>query len=300
MEATAIAKLQLKHVSSFPVECPIFTGGLTAIVGRNGSSGLATLLALASKKPPAIVGRSVRTELVGQNGVGSKRATIQNLVSNQIKSQPLISGEAITEVLVALGLWDVRKSPLHSISASFEPELTILRALFSKADVVLYQYEFDRIDPYTLRQLFEVFHAYQCWGKALVALTHSAEVASKANLIIGFAGTNCTFLGSPQDLITQSKGDEFEVESTNWPAVLEMVKRFEIEVDSVGDHLLRFRAKPGQELTAKLLAEGYGDIRFLTKRRPTFEEALTNLLSRRPIGKVNANDGLNPETESEP
>jgi hypothetical protein len=57
-----------------------------------------------------------------------------------------------------------------------------------------------------------------------------------------------------------------------------LVAPFEVSVRDTDDGVV-MQASEGQQLAAKLLLEGYGDVKLVVLRSPTLEEALLSLFS---------------------
>lgn len=277
----SIAKIGLQHVSSLPIECTISAGSFTVLIGKSDSCVKTVFHALASRKKPAAIEKSVEVESSLNLARWSTKTTLQSVMAKRSKAECRIPGESATDIIAALGLWEQRKVPMTRLAASYEAELCVLEALFAEPDLLVLDHEFDRLDLHTLQEIMRVCKANDFWQMAVVAVSQSASVASHARQIIGFCGQECSFAGSPEELVSQTRSDDYEVGSNRFEAIQQMVAPLEIEVESIGESIHRFSAPAGQGVAMKLLVEGYGDVKFVTRRRPTLEGAIANLLARR-------------------
>lgn len=277
-----VATLELRHVSSLPMTCQIVSGGLTVLLGRSDSGARGTLLQMADKKKPAIIEKGAVPLAIWNQKGWSGKTTLQSVLAKRSKEETRISAETATDLIAALGLWDFRKTPVSHLQDRYWAELALLAGFFAEPDLLLFDRDFDSLDPFTLTQFLEVCAPHKFWNMAVAGLTHSVQVAAHAHHLIGFCGEECSFSGTPELLMAQTRNDEFEVSSNRFEGVQQMLAPFEIEVESIGEHLCRFTAPTGQGVAAKLLVEGYGDVRLVSCRRPSLEEAIVNLLSKRP------------------
>jgi hypothetical protein len=81
------------------------------------------------------------------------------------------------------------------------------------------------------------------------------------------------FAGTPDELLRTMASHRLTVSTEHALGVRAIAEPFEVSIQQTPEGL-EFRASEGQELAAKLLLEGYGDVRFVIARPATFAEAL--------------------------
>ncbi|MEQ1934632.1 MAG: hypothetical protein ABL962_12280, partial [Fimbriimonadaceae bacterium] len=68
------------------------------------------------------------------------------------------------------------------------------------------------------------------------------------------------------------------VETQNQSGVRALIAPFEISISETENGVI-LKAAEGQQLAARLLSEGYGDIKMVILKEPTVESALDELLN---------------------
>jgi hypothetical protein len=112
---------------------------------------------------------------------------------------------------------------------------------------------------------------------SLIAATNRLELGSEFDALVVLSGGSIRFAGSPAELVRKTESHEFTVSAKDHSGVRALVSPFSVSVQQVGEDLC-IRAAEGQELAARLLLEGYGNVRHVVYRTPTIAEALLNLI----------------------
>jgi hypothetical protein len=110
-----------------------------------------------------------------------------------------------------------------------------------------------------------------------VVAGNRTEWASRADFVIVLESSRIRFQGSFDDLRAEAGRSEIEITTTDIEGALALAGPFALDVRE-SDDALTIRAKEGQEVAAKLLAEGYGAVRALTLSEPTTEELVRSIL----------------------
>lgn len=272
-------RLKLRHSGvSRTVEAGL--GARIAVVGRIGAGKSTLLQRIAGLDPATCEGSDGLTVFQGSQFKAGRRATIQSLTSARLKGAGQPKRDLAAEAMEALGLWAMRADAISELPASTVSALRILDGILSGASMLIFDEDFDRLDPVSLANTMEFWDRLAGTSRLLLFATHSAAAAMKSTHVLALAAGETIFWGSPETLVQEARDDQFEVYAVPNEASLNLVEPFAVDVQADGDSVQRFSARDGQEAAAKLLVEGYGGMAFFVRRRPTFEEALIRLLSR--------------------
>jgi len=187
------------------------------------------------------------------------------------------SSALATELLLATRLWDDRNKLTSELSSSQVAAAKLLGALASDSKLILLDGHLDSLDPWTLRSVIDYLRRLRSRGVALVAVTNRLELGTEFDALVVMSKGNIRFAGSPAELIRKTESHEFTVSAKDHTGVRALVSPFSVSVQQVGEDLC-IRAAEGQEIAARLLLEGYGNVQHLLYRAPTVPEALLNLI----------------------
>jgi ABC-type multidrug transport system ATPase subunit len=266
--------LGLEHValgsSGSTLSLSVRAGESIAVMGPGGAGKSRLLRLLAGLERPG----QGRVHLRGTVAVAlgdplPRKAKVQNLARSD-------SMQEVTEALLDLGLFEVRQVPFAEVEGSRSVACEILGPLVSKTDLAIFDGQLDGLDPWVLHRVEERLRQQRAAGRAVVFATHRPDLASRADGVIVLREGQVRFAGSVDDLLRTGPPHSLHVETDRGAAVRSLVEPFEVEVRPNGSSI-RLEAKEGQALAARLLLEGYGDIRYVVMRSPTFEEALRRL-----------------------
>ncbi|HWD37856.1 MAG TPA: ATP-binding cassette domain-containing protein [Fimbriimonas sp.] len=187
------------------------------------------------------------------------------------------SASVATEALLAARLWEVKNEALSQLSPSQVAACELLEVFTSDAPLLALDGQLDRLDPWTLSSVLAYVRRLKSRGAALVVATNRADLAHIFDALIVLDDNELRFAGSPEDLMRNAKSHELVVTAKDQPGVLALVAPFSVSVSEQADgiHLV---ADEGQEVAARLLAEGYGNVKFVIHRPPSLEDALLSLL----------------------
>jgi ABC-type lipoprotein export system ATPase subunit len=278
------ARVVLEHIALTEtgptVALSLFAGQSLAVVGRSGSGKSWLLSVIEGSETPArgSASRDGRFESATPTGT-SRRLKPQALATSsryRVGDSDRVTHERATEALVATGLWEVRRESVADLSPIQRSAAALLPALAGAAEVLVFDGTLDELDPWALSGVLDLLKKRQSHGACWVVATNRPEVAAIADAVIALKDRDVRFAGSPAELIRSVVPSRLEVATDNMPGVKAITRPFEVQVrESNGS--LRMEAAEGQTLAARLLLEGYGDVRFVVLREPTFAEALLAL-----------------------
>jgi ABC-type multidrug transport system ATPase subunit len=257
-------------------------GETLAIVGPAASGKTRLIRCLSGLERPAqgTVHVSGKPAVAGKDGI-SKRSTPQSIARHGTEGQK--HGHT-ADALSCTGLWDLRQKSIMDLSGSQRVACELLACLTINSGVIIIDTQLDRLDPWTLASVFAFIRKRLSAGEGLVAVTHRPEMLPHFDKVLVLDHHQVVFSGSVPDLLKRTPKSEVEVESNLQAGARALVEPFRVGVTQNQNSLI-FHAEDGQELAAKLLLEGYGDISYVVLREPTPEQALMHL-TKTPMKKL--------------
>lgn len=266
----------LRQVSLVPgggsLSTSILSGQRIAIVGPGGAGKSQLLRVLAGKEKPAdgTVERRADSILISPDSL-PKRGRVIGLAKSG--RGPNASSER-TALLIASRLWDAQNKPIHELTPTQTAAAELLAALQDESPIALIDGHFDRLDPWTLHSIQTRLHK---GGRTVVYATHRPELIQQADFVVVLKDRQVVFAGSISRLLSMHGNHELRITTERDATVQALAEPFEVTIRKDGRDLV-VSAREGQELAAKLLIDGYGDIRTVVHRPPTIEEALLGLI----------------------
>lgn len=207
----------------------------------------------------------------------SRRAT-PTTVSRKFSGQK--AGDA-SHAISALGLWEERATQIDDLSPTQQTACEMLGLLAGTDPIVFIDGHLEQLDPWArdsaLAALREKLHR----GGAAVVATNRLELCSEFDVVVVMKESRVAFAGTTEELLREGEETELVVESRSQPGVRALVEPFSISVRQTPEGLV-MRAREGQAIAAKLLVEGYGDVKTVVTRPPTIVDAVTKIV-KRPI-----------------
>lgn len=268
--------LGLEHLSLRPdgptLTLSVGVGQTLAILGPAGSGKSRLLRVLTGRDRPAqgTVKLHGQAALVGEENL-PRRAKVQSLAK---KSSASVSDT--TEVLSATRLWDVRNLSVGELSPSQLAACDLLEPLLGDSPLVGIDGHLDLLDPWALRSVLDFIRRQTMQGRSFAVTTNRPELVREFDALIVLRDEQVCFAGSVADLLRSGPPHEIEVATENQPGVRALVSPFEVRIQTTEEGL-HLEATEGQEIAARLLLQGYGDVKYVVVRRPTIEEALRAL-----------------------
>ncbi len=250
-------------------------GSLVAIVGP-AASGKSKLLGVVTGQE-----RPIRGEVTRPSGILSleemtfvRRDKPSSIAKRCLGDQ---NRTRIADALSALGLWEDRNRAIANLGAGQQVAARFIEPLINAPDLLASDGDLDLLDPWMRDRLWPLLQDRRSEGMTFVFTTNSAELAEMADLVVVLKDQQVVFSDSPQALVRSLSSSAVTVETNDHPGALALTNPFEVAVTETSAGI-RFEAAEGQQLAAKLLSEGYGDVRYVVVRHPTFREALGRLL----------------------
>lgn len=181
----------------------------------------------------------------------------------------------LAEALDATGLWNERAVAIATLGPTGALLAEFAALALGDESAIFVDDLFERLDPW--RRVAVRDHLAR--RAALVLTTHALDLAATCDLVAVTAGGRAVYFGAPGELVASQPVQRFEVVTGRGGAVAALVAPLAVDVAHEGDRLT-FRAREGQEAIVRLLLAGYGDVRSIVTRTPTFAEAVAALLGR--------------------
>jgi ABC-type multidrug transport system ATPase subunit len=219
----------------------------------------------------------IRTDAVVHAGElgGGRKATPQSISLRDAGPREPVRA---AEVLSLLNLWEARHTPINDLTPSQLAACELIPPLLSQKPVMLLDGQLDRLDPWVLPFVIAALKERLEEGACLVAATNRLEQVPEFDALIVLRDQQIRFAGGLSDLMHQGPPWKIEVETTDQEAARALVEPFHVKIEA-REGGLRMWASEGQEVAARLLLEGYGNVKFLLVQKPTVQQALQDLLS---------------------
>jgi ABC-type multidrug transport system ATPase subunit len=255
-----------------PVDFELPAGHSLAIMGPCGSGKTAVIDCLTGRSmPPRGTVRTSGT-VVEAKSSGGRRLRPQAIAQRRTGADRAgLAGEALT----ATALWDVRQTSVDRLSPGQQTACELLEPLTAKPQLIVIDGHLDRLDPWTLHGVLTLLRKRMREGISLLVATNRPDIAQDFDHLLVLRALDRRILGAPADLLHKTPS-EILVESLRSEAARAIAEPLSLSMRRTADGL-RIHAEEGQELSAKLLVEGYGDVKATFLKAPSFEEALLRI-----------------------
>lgn len=275
----ASANLAFEHVALLDkgptLTLAVQVGSIVAIVGP-ASAGKSKLLGvIAGNERPARGAVSRPENVCFLEETTFQRRDKPSSIAKRFQEQH--ERTRIADVLSTLNLWEDRNKAISNLGASQQVAARFIQPLIDPPDLLAVDSDFDLLDPWARDRLWQLLQTRRAEGMTLVYTTNVPEVAELADLVIVLREQQVVFSDSPQALARSLSKSTITVATNDRPGALALATPFEVTVTETPEGV-RFETAEGQQLAAKLLSEGYGDVRYVVLRQPTFREALSRLI----------------------
>lgn len=248
-------------------------GRFITVFGPSRSGKSRFLRALLGSEKPAQGRVSVGCSTSVSSGESFSRRSTPESIARSFSGRKT---DVAAAALHAARVWDVKDEPLSSLPPGSRAACELLPCLCSEAPLALIDGQMERLDPWTRASVLIALRKRVARGSSAIVATNLPELAHLADLVLIFRSGVATFAGSTDELLRSQLAAGLHVVSKNQPGVRALIEPFKISV-SQSPEGLTLKAQEGQQIAAKLLLEGYGDVEYVVLKEPTVEEALLAL-----------------------
>ena len=241
---------------------------MLCVVGPAASGKSRLLRVIAGIEPPDR-GEVTRLDRIAIPEPANRKVRPQDLSHRRGANQAQIA----TEVLSALGLWDVRQKPIAELSAPQLAACDLVETLIAPADLIVLDEHLDRLDPWVRAEALRLIRSRCAKGAVCVAATNQLELASQFDFLIVLKSSRFVYSGSIVDLVRSRGPRQVQIESEHNAGARALVDPLLVEVLKT-DGGFRLTPGPGQEHTARMLREGYGDVKFVVSDEKSLPEII--------------------------
>ena len=250
-------------------------GDCFAVMGRGGSGKSLLLQTITGQSKPGRGSAKVLGAWVQAAPEDlPRRGTPLSLVRDFAKRND--SDRTVT-VLNTLGLTEHRDVQLSKLTSSQMIAASLVGPLLGAQPLVVIDGELDMLDPLTLDAVLRLIDEDREAGRAFLVTTNRPDVAERLGNLIVMKSREVSFAGSLRELLEKTQPVELTIECDDSSTVHTMVEPFSVSVKASKGQVV-VTAHDGQALAARLLTQGYGNIRTIVWREPTLAEALIGLM----------------------
>lgn len=181
-----------------------------------------------------------------------------------------------SEALSATRLWEFRQTSLSDLSPSQLAACELLAPLASMANLLIIDGQLDVLDPWVLGDVLGLLRRRMDDGASIIVATNRLEILAEFDWVVLLKSQQIRFAGRLSELDRGVK-ESIVIETSNQAAAKALGAPFEVSAEEAADGLI-LTAPSGQELAAKLLVEGYGDVKTVYVKRPKLSDILIQLL----------------------
>jgi ABC-2 type transport system ATP-binding protein len=249
-------------------------GQALAVAGRGGAGKSRFLRVLAGKEKPtsgAIFADPHRT--LCDASVLPRKGKVNGLARTSSKVQDIAR---TTETLVAAGLWNQRNIGVEHLTPSQSSAACVMPALSQPTEIILIDMLLDWVDPIVQTTIWNELSRLRQSGVIVIVATHSTQIIEQCDALLVLRDQNFAYSGSIEHLRERSQPYEFTVETDRHLAIKNMIEPFCVQVEETSGGLL-LKTFEHQKVAQKLLLDGYGDVKYIVKRQPSFADLVREL-----------------------
>ena len=252
----------------------LMPGQSMAICGPAASGKTSFLRAIAGSDRPAQGSAQALTSLsVAGKGEFARKSSPQSLAKKAVGKRKLAHA---AEAMTAAKLFDFRDQPLGNLSSSQVAACELLPCLCGEGKLLLVDGQLDRLDPWTLHSVMSFLRKRLALGCSLVAVTNRPELVHQFDYLVVLQAKRLGYAGTVEGLIQKGPKCDLKVDTNSQQGVRALVDPLNVRVSKAEGGLM-LQTDKGQEVAAKLLLEGYGDVNYIVLHEPTVEQCLLAL-----------------------
>lgn len=248
------------------------SGQSLCVVGTSGS-GKSRLLRFISGQEAPDRGEVQRPQQVATPEPCNRKARPQDLSHRRGENRAVLA----TEVLSQLGLWEVRQRTIAELPTGLLAACELVETFMGQSELLVFDESLDRLDPWARGGALRLIRDRCNDGATCVASTNILELASQFDHLIVLKDLQPVYVGSVSELCSSRGQRSMTIESEYNTGARALVQSLLVGVTRT-EHGYKLQPGPGQEQAARLLREGYGDVKFTVVDQKSIAEIILGLI----------------------
>lgn len=203
----------------------------------------------------------------------NRKARPQDLSHRKGTNQAVLA----TEVLSQLRLWDVRQHTIADLPESQIAACNLVDPLMANTDLLVLDGHLDNLDPWTRQGAMRLLRDRCRQGAICVCATNHLDLATQFDDLIVLKDHQPLYAGSIANLVSTRGQRTVIIESERSVGVRALLDPLLVTVSRT-DTGYKMEPGAGQEHTAKMLREGYGDIKYVISDERSLPEIILSMV----------------------
>lgn len=177
-----------------------------------------------------------------------------------------------------LRLWDVRQQTISELPLAQIAACDLVETFMGSGGLVVLDGHLDALDAWTRAGAVKLIRERCRHSSICVVATDQLDLASQFDYLVVLKDHQVVYSGSVSELLSNQGQRTLTVESDRNAGVRALVDPLLIGVTRT-DSGYQLQPGPGQHHAAKLLRDGYGDIKFLVSDQKPISEIILGMIS---------------------
>lgn len=248
--------------------------GQTLCVVGPAASGKSRLLRVLSGQEAPDRGTVTTAKRISTPDACNRKIRPQDLSHKKGENKALLA----TEVLSHLGLWEVRQKVISELAPAQIAACDLVALFMSGSELLIVDDHLDRLDPWTRAEALKLLRDRCNEGANCVVSTNQLDMASQFDFLVVMKDHQPLYAGSTSELASLRGQRSLTIESERNVGVRALVEPLLVGVTRT-DSGYKLQPGPGQDQTAKLLRDGYGDVKFMVSDQRSLSEIILGMIS---------------------
>jgi ABC-type cobalamin/Fe3+-siderophores transport system ATPase subunit len=257
-----------------PVISLDIAAGQTVCVVGPAAAGKGKLLRAMSGQEQVDRGKISRPGKVALPSRCNVRLRPQDLSHKKGSNQAALA----TEVLSHLRLWDVRQSLISDLLETQIAACNLVEVLMGNGGLIVLDGQLDALDPWTRAGAMKLIRDRCAHGAICVVATNDLSLASQFDFLIVLKEHQSVFHGAVSELTNMRGQRTLTIESERNVGVRALVDPLLVGITRT-ETGYKLQPGPGQEHTARMLREGYGDVKYVVSDQKSLAEIILAMIA---------------------
>ncbi len=264
---------QVGLVKDGPTLSMVLEPGQTLCVVGRASCGKSRLLRVASGAETATRGTVDRPSRLLVPEPCNRKLRPQDLSHTKGANRAQLA----TDVLSNLGLWDARQKLISELAPAQIAACDLVETFMGASGLIVLDENLDRLDPWIRAQAMQLVRDRCGHGSVAIVATNCLDLVSQFDFVVALKASRPAYAGSVSKLASERSQRSLTIESERTVGVRSLVDSLLVEVART-ESGYKLTPGPGQEHAARLLRDGYGDVKFVVSDDRSLAEIILGLL----------------------